>query len=339
LSNRIILDLVVPRLFGSAALIEEGRHSGRYPLLEKFLSRASREATGNRDFPVTLLELFGIPLSPGAETPVAPFLRLAEGGDIDQTFWMVAAPVHLRADRNRLLLFDSDGLDFSQAQAADLAGVFSEHFREQGWRLEAPSPCRWYLGLDHAPKITTSHLDQVLGQHIDPFLPRGPDARRWHGILNEVQMLFHSAEVNSCREERGLIPINSLWFYGGGRFIPPDGGEYGVVCTDSSLAEGLASAAGIARAGLQGELMVDLPERGRALLITESLQRAFLNADAEGWFEGLGRLERLMTELQRRLKSGALSEVNIHTCDGSIYRIDNRRLRRFWKRVRPLVPE
>jgi hypothetical protein len=339
LSNGITIDLVVPGLFGSSLLIGDEEYRGRYPVLEKFVSRGRRFAAKGEDFSTTLLQLFGIPVVSANDLPVAPFCRLADGGETDETFWLIAAPVYLRADRDRLLLFDSVDLEFSRAEAAELAQLFKEHFKAQGWRLEALSASRWYLGLEQVPHITTSHLDNVQGRSIDAFLPKGRDAGRWHGILNEVQMLFHNAGVNRDREERGLAPINSLWFYGGGHFTPPPSSEYQVVGADSELARGLATAAGVRAEKLYRDLTVDLPARGRVLLVHEAPLRSLLNGDAEGWLEGLDVVEELVAGLESELRSGVLSAVNIHACDGSLYRVDKRGLKCFWKRARPFLGE
>ena len=50
-----------------------------------------------------------------------------------------------------------------------------------------------------------------------PYLPTGKDGKQWHTVLNEMQILLHTAQVNIERERRGDLPINSLWFWGSGR--------------------------------------------------------------------------------------------------------------------------
>ncbi|HEX2237701.1 MAG TPA: hypothetical protein VHJ19_04940 [Gammaproteobacteria bacterium] len=35
-----------------------------------------------------------------------------------------------------------------------------------------------------------------MGKTIEKYLPIGQDATRWRAILNEIQMLFHEAELN-----------------------------------------------------------------------------------------------------------------------------------------------
>jgi hypothetical protein len=332
-SNNTTIDLVVPGLFGSLPLIGRGDYPDLFPRLESLSTRASVLSTETRDFSRTLFHLFGIPILTTESIPVAPFSRVADGGEVDGQYWMLAAPVHLRADRTRLVLFDSVDLEFSDAEASELAGLFKEHFQQQGWRLEMLSPSRWYLGLEDTPQMTTSHLDEVMGRSIDSFLPQGQDAGHWHRILNEVQMLFHNADVNRKREERGVAPVNSLWFYGGGRYIAPGSCRYEAVGTDSSLARGLAMACGVAVGNPCRDSLEDLLGADRILLANESLRRTVLIGDSERWLEEMSCLERLFGKLEHKFKSGALSMLNIYTCDGSIYQIDKRRFEGFWKRT------
>jgi hypothetical protein len=338
-SNNTTIDLVVPGLFGSLPLIGRGDYPDLFPVLENLSARASVFPSNNQGLSSTLFELFDIPFVPGSEIPIAPFCRLGDGGEVDGHFWMLAAPVHMRADRDRLVLFDSVDLEFSHAEASELAELLIGHFHDQGWRLELLSPSRWYLSLEQVPQIITSHLDEVQGRSIDAFLPQGRDAGRWHGILNEVQMLFHNADVNSKREQRGLAPVNSLWFYGGGRYIEPGACEYKAVGTDNSLARGLAIACGVTVGRLCQDFSEDLLDEGRILMVNESLRRSALSGDSERWLEEMDCLERLFGRLEQKLKSGAVSAVNIYTCDGSRYQIDSRRLKPFWKRAWSLLAD
>ena len=40
--------------------------------------------------------------------------------------------------------------------------------------------------------------------------------KRWHSILNEIQMVLHEHPVNEAREGRGEPPVNSVWLWGAG---------------------------------------------------------------------------------------------------------------------------
>jgi hypothetical protein len=54
------------------------------------------------------------------------------------------------------------------------------------------------------------------GREPDRFLPTGADAREHDRLTGEMQLLLHDAAVNQVRQQEGLVPVNSLWLWGGG---------------------------------------------------------------------------------------------------------------------------
>jgi hypothetical protein len=60
------------------------------------------------------------------------------------------------------------------------------------------------------------HILSVLGKTANPFIEQSRQHLGWYKLLNEMQMFLHQHEVNQDREHRGLLPVNSLWFWGGG---------------------------------------------------------------------------------------------------------------------------
>jgi hypothetical protein len=57
----------------------------------------------------------------------------------------------------------------------------------------------------------------ALGGDMLAFLPEGNEARRWRSLANEAQVILHNHPRNQARLSAGLPPVNSLWFWGGGR--------------------------------------------------------------------------------------------------------------------------
>ena len=56
----------------------------------------------------------------------------------------------------------------------------------------------------------------ALGDDLARHLPEGENAQRWRGLLNEAQVILHKHPLNTERAQRGLPPVNSLWFWGAG---------------------------------------------------------------------------------------------------------------------------
>jgi len=60
------------------------------------------------------------------------------------------------------------------------------------------------------------HPLSVLGKAANPYIEQSRSNLDWYRLLNEMQMFLHQHEVNQRRMREALLPINSLWFWGGG---------------------------------------------------------------------------------------------------------------------------
>ena len=85
-----------------------------------------------------------------------------------------------------------------------------------GIRLSRLSPGRWRVGLPAGLTPDSASPAVVSGGQLDSWWPQDEASRPWRRLVNEVQMIWHDHPVNQARTERGLLPINSLWLYGGG---------------------------------------------------------------------------------------------------------------------------
>ena len=242
------------------------------PVVDRPAGADRLPGTGTADPCRTLFHLFGYAPALERDCPSAPYCWLADRqtddpGMVPDTYVLHADPVHLRPDRDRLVLFAGPDFAPDRAEADALVALFNQHLGEEGLRLEAPTPGRWYLLSEQAPELVTQPLAAVLGRPIAGQLPRGPEARRWARLLNEVQMLFHHSEVNQHREAAGIPTLNGLWLWGGGRLLPPPPGQVGYARVFSSdpLARGLARACGIPTPPLPTDLGEVLAEAGPAV--------------------------------------------------------------------------
>jgi hypothetical protein len=185
--------------------------------------------------------------------------------------------------------------------------------------------------------LLTLSPDRVAGQDIDPCLPCGADAARWHALLNEIQMLFHTHPVNAAREQRGAPPINSIWPWGGGRLPGQLQPRVTRLLADHPLATGLASHTAISRDAMPaavGELLAGTGD-GCTLLVDDRLEWPMHYGDIEAWLEGLQVLEAdWFVPLLAALRGGMLASLEIHPCNGLGFHVTRGDLRRFWKRVR-----
>jgi hypothetical protein len=216
---------------------------GGFPALQRILSRARVRSMAAQDRDAFLLESFGVRRQ--RDWPVAPFTWLADAGEAGAAFRLRADPVHLRADRDALVLSELRPMDLTTDGAEGLVDALNTYFGPDGLRFATAAPTRWYVELPAAPEIRTWPTHAVAGRSVDAFLPQGSDALAWHRRFNEIQMLFHSHPENEAREAAGRPTVNSVWFWGGGRLPAGVHGRFSHVWSDDPLARGLACAARI----------------------------------------------------------------------------------------------
>ena len=318
--------------------LETRGHEYRQPCLEGWLSRGDRTETFGRDGLATLCGHFGVAAESGSDLPTAPLAALGDGLETDAApFWLHADPVFLRPDRDRLLLFDERVLDPTSAEAQSLAHLFNHHFAEDGIRLHVPNPTRWYLAVPGPPGVQTQPLHEAVGRDIRRFLPTGEGVRRWNGLMNEVQMLFHGADVNREREAAGKPPINGLWLWGGGRLPAVQPQErVGRVIGDHPLARGLAQWAGLPWEPLSAN-WISADQTGDSLVFDDALWPSVYYADAPTWTDALSTLNRRCGGLDRDLADGRLGEIRLHACNGDAWVIRRGSRWRVWRRRQPLA--
>lgn len=328
------IDCLIPGLFGPIPVPPEDLPG--LSSLARLLGRAVVGSTRGTDPMTALFERFGIEPEPDQDPPSAPFCRLACGSGLAQEgYWLHADPVHLRADRDRLLLFDARDLGLAQAEADALVALFNAHFSADGLRLENPAPDHWFLHLEATPRLSTQPLAEAAGRAVERSFLRGEDASRWMQWLNEAQMLFHASQVNLDRERAGRPTVSGIWPWGGGRLPQaPPRAPYGLVFARDLLALGLAAAAGIETRPLPEhprELSAD-DAAAPVLVSWDALRSALLAQDAAAWAWDLSRFAEWLDGLAERIQARELGEVRLYPCDGTCYLLTRATLKRFWRR-------
>ncbi len=189
---------------------------------------------------------------PGADLPVAALMREQSVGDAGDAVWLSADPAHVKPDMTGARMLACGSLDITADEAEALSAPLRPLFGDSGMRLETTSPSRWHVRLTaNSPLPPFSHPGDVLGDDLANHLPEGDDGRRWRQLFNEVQILLHQNPVNRQREQRGQIPVNALWFWGGGRLPAWIKSDVRQVYADDRLPRVLARQAGIGAQALQ----------------------------------------------------------------------------------------
>jgi hypothetical protein len=323
--------LVIPDLFLPKDIAAEACADLRLPALEKLLGKGRSETLQAALLENHLCELFGVTCA--ADAPIAPVSAAFDG--LAEGFWLRADPVHLRLQREQMLL---TGVLPGVGEAAQFCASLNSYFTGQGMEFFAPHPQRWYVRLDALPRIRTTPLSGVLGGNVRGALPTGEDAARWHQLFNEIQMVLFAHPLNQAREARGELMINSVWLWGGGNSVPSLNDNYDHVSSDEILVEMFAAAAGIPFAAWPKQW--NIGGEAKQLLVWTGLRSALQRGDLAAWRDALQDFETGYAQrLWQALCSGKLEQLEMDILgDDGIRRLSLKRgdTWAFWRRAKQL---
>lgn len=333
------LDLFIPALFGP---LPPGNHQLPHifsPALDRLLGRGVVSTPDESSPSRHLGHICGLELGTEQDLPTAALCRLSSGEVTTEAAWMWAEPVRLSAEQDRLYLTGWRELAISAVEADALISSLNDIYREEGWLWQAEEPARWSIRLPMAPRIVSRPVNEVLQQDLNAVMPSGVDAIAWHRVMTEVQMVLHSHPVNQRRQQRGLPPINSVWFSGSGVLPSAFAGTFSAVFADDCLGRGLAKLGNSAVHSLSE--LVNALEKAAAddalLGIDWRLQLPLQEADLELWRAEIERLDaELFVSVTTWLQQDRGNSLRIHG-GGACLEIDHRKMRRWWRRGRSLA--
>jgi len=326
------IELLVPALLLGRAMPR------RLPALEMLVARARKRSDAQMSLEERLLDAFGA----GRETMPAGALTVkAGGGEPGDALWLRADPVHLAQKREVLVVVPPPAIDLSQAEAEALAAALNDHFGA-ALEIDPVQPWRWSAKVTAPAALEALSPMQAAGRNVDSILPGG-DAKRWHALLNEAQMLLHAHPVNAAREARGERVVNSLWLWGLGAMPQKVRSVWQTVSAEDPFARGLALAGGARCAPLPdgaAALLARLPGEGRHLVVLDEMRSADALGDAAGWNALLDALEaRWIAPLLDALRAEHIGMITLHVPDAEeslSFELVRGDLRRFWRRPKPL---
>ncbi len=332
------VQLLVPDLINSSADL---RPLARLDAAETLLAKGRRSTLATASTEDWLAARYEL-----EQPSLAAFSLLGDGGWPGDRVWLRANPVHLRVDRDTLVLADSSVFPLSMDEATALAASLNAHFSPM-LEIHAPHPERWYARLQSPTQSRFRPTAAARGQPITAQLPRGEDGMHWHALMNEAQMLLHEHPVNEAREARGKLPVNSIWLWGegsGGSAMPAaDTRPFERVLSDDAVARGLGLGSGASVAALPADAaawLTEVPETGNTLIVLDALRAPAAYEETDAWQEAAQKLERdWFDPLLAALRTGRIGMLTLHllTDKGGVasetVRLD---LNRFWRRRKPL---
>ncbi len=124
-------------------------------------------------------------------------------------------PVSLAADLRELHLLDPAPV-LSVGEADELAASIEPALSAREMALLVADATRWYAVASRPFRFAAPAPAVAAARGVRDNMPRGDDGRAMRALMNEIQMIWHEHPVNRQRAERGLPPVNSVWFWGAG---------------------------------------------------------------------------------------------------------------------------
>jgi hypothetical protein len=140
----------------------------------------------------------------------------ADAGAVSAAWVCAATPVHYVAEMTSVRLGWDGMLALTQAGAETLASDFNRVWKGSGIHLTASRSAQLFCIFDLTLDVITRDPEDVLGRHIEEFLPTGADSGRLRQLISETEMWLFEHEANRARTALNLPAINGLWFWGGG---------------------------------------------------------------------------------------------------------------------------
>jgi hypothetical protein len=188
----------------------EPRRSG---LLERLVARADR-STPVTDWRADAYRI--IAPQDARMPPVAAVALCADRGAVADPWVCIASPVHYVAEMSNVRLAEHGILSLTVRQAEALAADFNRVWSNAGIRLSAGRSAVLFCLFDRKLDVATHDPQNILGLHIDRYLPEGADAKALRRVMSEIEMWLFEHEVNAQRVAQSLPAVSGFWLWGGG---------------------------------------------------------------------------------------------------------------------------
>ena len=224
-------------------LLPELSRVGKSAVLARWLARGDRLAQTKPGRETQLRECFEFI---GSALPVAALTRSLDAADAAGPVWLRADPAYAMADAVTGRLMACGDLGLAQVESDELARALRPLFGDAGFPLEATKPSRWYLRCPADARLPHfASPEAALGDDLTRHLPTGDNERQWRHLFNEVQVILHNHPVNARRVQRGMMPANTLWFWGAGKLPEWVRAAYTRIASTDPVTVGLAKLAKI----------------------------------------------------------------------------------------------
>ena len=339
----INLHLFIPSLFWHNTSLPEIYQELSTSNLETILAKSTMKTEIPQKYEEWLCKTFNI--TKQQNWPIAPITLNAEilnNISQDKGYWLRADPVHLRIEQNHILLADNQAFNISIKESKQLTDSLNQHFASRDLEFLLMDHDRWYINLTKTPDMETCELSHITGKNINDFLPSGRDSQFWHNIFNEIQMLLYEHPVNLDRIARKELPINSVWFWGGGVIPKSVKSSFSQIWSNDFLPCALALKSGAKHTNLplDAKTWQQHAKSGNHLVVLDSLWRKAQYNDAYCWRKEFKQLEKnWLAPLFIALQKGEINKFTLTSLNENSIRnftLSRKNLWKFWRVTKPL---
>ena len=251
--------------------------------------------------------------------------------------WFVINPVHLHIARDHLVLTDPRRIGLDESASRALFAAIEPLCRDSGHAICYGDANNWFLRADQWRDLQTATPDASCGHNIDIWMPTGSTAVDWRKLQNEIQMHWHDHPVNQQRAESGLLPVNSVWLWGGATAAtavrtPAFSAVFNLTGWMRTVSERIAENSHTDTAAAE---LISNPA-ARKLLLLDQLLEPSLGEDLGEWLHRIQTLEQeWFSPLLQGLKAGALTSCTLILTNGTARKeltVTRHSLRKFWHR-------
>lgn len=325
------IDLIIPGLCGPLPDISGLHDNEALSRFVSLISKTSKHAVSYRAYPEQLCSSMGLCFDP---IPLAEFSLSAYGIDKQGFYWMHADPVHMMADVDHLVLYDSNSLNLTLDEADALLAELNRHFKQDGIEFVLGDAEHWFVRSERPFDVATRRLNDAVMRNVNQLMPVGKGEVFCKQLLNESQMLLYSNPVNEKRDANGLLTANSLWLWGEGSLEGSDRSNVSKCFGDDVLLKGMSNHLGIVCEDVISPeaILSGIKNNDKSVVVFNDLLTACSYGDVSSWLDSFDSLHERLIEpfISHALKSNL--EIHCYPCNGYRYVIDSKAKYRFWRK-------
>jgi 2,3-bisphosphoglycerate-independent phosphoglycerate mutase len=183
--------------------------------------------------------------------------------------------VFLEARLPRVIMGDYSGGHITTEESTEIVRDLQSAIGSDEFRFFPGVSYRHIMLWKHGKEaMLTTPPHDIPDKEVIDYLPKGEGASTLVKLMSDSQLFLKEHPVNKRREEKGLVPANSIWLWGQGKkpYFPPFSEKYkvnGGVVTAVDLIRGIGALIGFETPrvpGATGYLDTDYGAKARAAL-------------------------------------------------------------------------